>query len=93
MPNFFGNTSTAAQSTAYNIPSMLISFSVVNKTGGAVTINVGILFGSTYDIIPMNKSLAAGEAYIYSGEPIKIPKNHQISLTASGSVDYYFTIE
>lgn len=93
MPVLKGNTSSAAQSTAYSIPAYLISFSVVNKTGGAVTINVGILYGSTYDIIPLSKSLAIGEAYIYSGQPILIPINHQISLTTSGNVDYYFTIQ
>lgn len=93
MPQFSGNTSSAAQSTAYNIPCMLISFSVVNKAVGAAVINVGILYGSTFDIIPFGKSLGAGEAYIYSGEPILIPKNHKISLTSTASVDYVFTIE
>lgn len=93
MPVFKGTTSSAAQSTAYSIPAYLNSFSVVNKTGGAVTINIGILYGSTYEIIPLSKSLSAGEAYIYTGQPILIPINHQISLTTSGSVDYYFSIK
>lgn len=93
MPSFIGRTSSAAQSTAYNIPCNLISFSIVNLTGGAVTVNVGVLFGSTFKIIPLAKSIAAGDYFVYSGPPILIPANYQISLTASGSVDYCFSIQ
>lgn len=93
MPTFKGNTATTATSTAYNIPSKIISFSIVNKTGGAATVNAGILFGSTVDVIPLNKSLAAGESYFYSGSPIFVPANSQIYFTASANCDYYFSIE
>lgn len=93
MPIFSGNTATSATSSPYNIAGEIKSFSIVNKTGGAVTIDVSILFGSTnVNIIPLNKSLALGEAYIYSGEPILLLAERTIYVVASGSVDYYFSI-
>lgn len=93
MPQFAGNTSTSASSTPYNIPAKIKSFSLVNKTGGAITVNVSILYGSTnISIIPMNKSLAVNEAYIYSGEEILLLAERQIYVLVSGSCDFFFSI-
>jgi len=94
MPVYAGNTTTSAVSTELNIPAKIKSFSLVNKTGGAVTVNVSVLYGSTaLSIIPLNKSLAAGEAYIYSGEEISLLAGRVIYVLVSGSVDYYFSYE
>lgn len=95
MPVFSGNTTTSATSTAYEIPATIKSYSLVNKTGGAVTVNVSILYGSTNITIPpsLNKSLSAGEAYVYSGESITLLAGRTVYLLVSGSVDYYFSIE
>jgi hypothetical protein len=93
MAVFSGSTSLSATSTPYNIAGDIVSFSVVNKTGGAITINVSILYGSTnINIIPQNKSLASGEAYIYTGEPIRLQPERMIYVLVSGSADYYFSI-
>lgn len=94
MPIFAGNSATSAVSTAYNISSKIKSFSLVNKTGGAITVNVSILYGSTnISIIPMNKSLAVNEAYIYTGEEITLLAGRRIYILVNGSCDYFFSIE
>jgi hypothetical protein len=90
---FKGNTSTSATSTAVNIPQRILSFSLVNKSGGAITVNAGVLYGSTIMFAPLNSALAAGEAYIYSGNPITLEADHQVYVEATGSCDYYFTLE
>lgn len=93
MPAFFGNTSGIVSSTAYNLPTKITAFSLVNKSGGGITVNVGIISGSAIFIIPLNKALAAGEAYIYSGDAINVLAGYSIYVSVSGSTDYYFTIE
>lgn len=92
MAVFYGNTSSNATSTAYSIVSTINFFSLVNKSGGTITVNMGILYGSTYSITPYSISLADGEAYI-SNDRILVPIAHQISITTSGSLDYYVVIE
>lgn len=93
MPVFSGNTSTSALSTAYTNPLKIKSFSITNKTGGAVTINVSILYGSTNTwITAVNKSLAANEIYQDDDEKLLL-NGHQIYVLVSGSCDYYFTLE
>lgn len=92
MPVLFGNTATSVTSGALNIPSKIISFSLANKTGGSITVSIGVLFGSTFYFL-FNHSLSTGVEYIYPGKPILVSANHQIYIAASGSCDYYVTIE
>jgi hypothetical protein len=93
MPVFSGSTSTSALSTAYNIPATIKSFSITNKSGGAVTVNVSVLYGSTNIwVTELNKSLAAGEILEDSKE-IKLLAGRQIYVLVSGQCDYYFSIE
>jgi len=93
MPAFEGNTSSSAISTAYTIPVEIKSFSLVNKTGGAITANVSILYGSTnISIIPLNKSISAND-YFSDTRRILIPTGYQIYVLVSGNCDYYFTLE
>lgn len=94
MPTFAGNTSTSATSSSYDNAVEINSFSLVNKTGVAVTVNASVLYGSTNIwLTPLNKSLAAGEAYIYSGEPITLLPGRSIYVLVNGSTDYYFSIQ
>lgn len=96
MSVFKGNTATTATSTAKTIPASIVSFSVANKTGGAVTASVGILYGSTFYIIytkPLAAAGSAGSEYIYAGEPITLPIGNQIFVSVSGSCDYYFSLK
>lgn len=93
MPNFSGNTSSTAASSSYTISSDIVSFSVANKTGGAVTASVALFFGSTIHYILYNKSISTGDSYIYSGNEILLPIGYQIFVSVSGSCDYIFTIK
>lgn len=92
MPVFEGNTATSATSTANNITSVIVSFSLANKTGGGITASVGVLYGSTIFIL-YNKSISTGDSYIYSGKEISVPAEYQIYVSVSGSCDYYFSIK
>lgn len=89
---FFGNTATAATSTPVNIPTVIESFSIANKTGGAITVSVGFVYGSSVTYILYNKSVNSGDSYIYSGEAITVEAEYSVYVSVSGSADYYFSI-
>lgn len=90
---FSGNTATSAASVVFESPVTIKSFSITNKTGGAVTINVSVLYGSTNTwISPLDKSVAANDFY-EDDKKIVIQPGRQIYISVSGQVDYYFTIE
>lgn len=94
MPVFSGSTSTSATSTAYTSPATIKSFSLVNKSGGAITVSASILYGSTnVSIMESSKSLAAGEAYRVDLTNIVLLPNYLIYVLVSGATDYYFTIQ
>lgn len=93
MPVFQGNISGIAISSSYDIPAKITSFSIANKTGGSVTVSVAIVVGSVNRNILYNYSIAAGQSYVYSGEPILFLPATVIGVTTSGSCDYYFTID
>lgn len=93
MATIKGNTSTTYNSGAYTNPSKIISFSLCNKTGGAVTASVGIFYGSSITYILYNKSIATADSYIYLGEPIIFPAGYQVYINVSGSTDYYFSLD
>ena len=93
MPVFSGQSSGTMTSTAYTVPYKLNSFTIVNKTGGDITVNVGILFGSSFDFLPYNLVLNAGDMVDAHDMNRRIEAGHQIYLTATGTVDYYFSLE
>lgn len=66
MPVFEGNTSTNALKDALNIASEITSFSLINKSGGAITVNVYIRDKDNNDtsIIPYNLSISANTGYV-----------------------------
>ena len=92
MAVFSGNSATSATSTAYDIPKKIKSLSLVNKTGGAITVNASIFYGSTNIwITPYEHPLAANQGY-FDDKEIIIPAGYQIYVLVSGSTDYYFTL-
>lgn len=93
MPNFFGITATAVTSDALNIPAKIKTFSLCNKTGGAITVSAGIVYGSGVTYWVFNMSLDAGENYVWPGEEILLEVNYSIYVAASGACDYFFTLE
>lgn len=91
MPVISGNTASTYTSVAYNIPAIIKSFSLANKTGGAITATIGVVYGSTFDIL-FNDALTAGQSYVYSGKDILLPALNRIFISVSGSTDFYITI-
>lgn len=89
---FRGNTSGTAESTAFSLSILINSFRVVNKTGGAVTVNVYLSYGGNLvSIMPYNYSLSANQKYEET-EGIILRPDEVIRVVASGSVDYDFTL-
>lgn len=92
MPLIAGNTSTSFTSGAYENSVFITGFSLANKSGGSMTVSIGILYGSTFYVL-YNHSLSAGESYVYSGNEILIPVGHTIYISSSASCDYVITIK
>lgn len=89
---FTGNTSTSATSEAVSLPMVSNSYSLVNKSGGAITVNVYKITGDgSFCVAPLNKALSAGEIY-ESERPVIILATQQMRVQVSGSVDYDFNI-
>lgn len=93
MPVVSGNTSGSISQVVANIPSEIISYTLVNKTAGAITATVYIIETGVAQvaITPYQVSLAAGEAYV-SDTKVLVPANRSIHVVVSGSCDYYFSI-
>lgn len=93
MPLWSGNSISSANREASNIPAHITWFSLVNKAGGTINVNVSLLYGSTnIFLIPANTALSGGQAYI-SDDMILLPPGYVLRVTMSGSCDYTFAIE
>ena len=92
MPVFYGNTSGSIASIAKDIPSKLLSYSLVNQTAGSITVTVTVIpnGGSPVDI--WSGSIAANATQSDDKQLILL-KGYQILITTTGSVDYYFSYE
>jgi ankyrin repeat protein len=89
MAVFRGTGTGTIQSTPYNIPATISSFSIVNIEGGNINVSVridGLL------ITALDFTLKAGQAYIRD-TAIRMKIDDLISIDTSGEVEYYFTIE
>jgi hypothetical protein len=90
-----GNISGSIKNVSYNIPCTIQSFSLWNRSGGSVVVNIGIVQLGV-DRYVYSANLAAvgttGSSVIETPN-IKVPKDCQILIVASGSVDYYFSID
>jgi hypothetical protein len=92
MPVFKGSVSGSILQVALNIPCEVLSYSLVNKTGGSVTATVYVRDADGLDIQIDRQTLAANATYI-SGVKIKLLGFCSIYLVVSGQVDYYFSIQ
>jgi hypothetical protein len=92
MPVFSGNTSGSIASIAKDIPSKLLSYSLVNQTAGAITVTITVIpnGGSPVDI--WSGSIAANATQSDDKQVILL-NGYQLLITTSGSVDYYFSYE
>lgn len=94
MISYTGNTLDTFISPKKNLPFVLENFSIVNKTGGAVSINVYKVINdnSLYCIAPFSQSVSANQSY-QNLRPTVLLAYEQIKLEASGNVDYDFTLK
>lgn len=95
MPVLKGNTTGSIFLVAYNIPSTISSYIISNKATTSVSVTVYLtdtqgVSGTAISAVSYN--LAVGQAYIRD-IPIKVKPNSHIYIVASGSVDYYFSID
>jgi len=92
MPVLKGNTNSNISLDAYNIPSTIESFSIVNRDEVSVSVTVYVSDGdANVAITAINYTLSPGQAYIRKN-PILVLPNNYIYIITSGSIDYYFTI-
>ena len=89
MAVFRGSDSGTINSTAYNIPATIKSFSIVNTSGGNITVTVYV---RDIAITAIDYTLKEGQAYIRDA-PIRMQAEDVITIITSDTVDYYFTIE
>ncbi len=92
MPVILGNTTGSIRSIALNIPSTIVSHSLTNRTGGSITVSLGVFTPTGHEIYFWSGTIATVATQI-SDIPIKILNDYQILLIVSGSCDYYFTLE
>ena len=92
---FEGTTATSEQSVTFETSADIVSFSIANKSGGAVTVSVGIFYGSSITYIIYNEPLGGSdpENYVYLGGRITVPTGYAISVSVSAICDFYFTIK
>ena len=95
MPVFKGQGNGDIYSGLYNIPSVIQSFSLVNTSGGNLTVTVYIADDTPTDlaaITAIDITLKDGQAYVRE-MPMKMAKNEQIHIVSSDTIDYYFSID
>ncbi len=91
---FKGNINGTVDTTALELPTVINSFSLVNKSGSTVTANVYLI--SDYGvncIMPLNKAINSGEMYSQTDRQIIVLASEVVRVQTSGSVDYNFTLD
>lgn len=91
-----GNTSGSIKSVALDIAGTLSSFTLYNKSSGAIVCSVGIVTSDTAtDRYLFNFNLAAvgtATSSVYQETNIPIQVGVKVLLVVSGSTDYCFNI-
>tara|TARA_R110000868_G_scaffold29955_1_gene111386 strand:- start:384 stop:689 length:306 start_codon:yes stop_codon:yes gene_type:complete len=91
--SFRGNINGSAVSDAVSLPTVINSFSVVNKTAATIGLNVYVINGAQQTCIaPNNLQLESG-SMAFCERQIVLLATEQIKVQSSGSVDYDFTID
>ena len=89
---FRGSTSGSIYSSPLQQAGKIISYTIVNKTGGAASVQVVIMKDGESDTHINSQSIAANEQY-QSDVPIILKRNFYIHIIASAAIDFYFNIE
>jgi len=92
MPVFFGNTSGSIASIAKDIPTKIKSYSLVNQTGGNITVTVIIIPDGGTPVDIWSGTISANSTQTDDKEVILL-SGYQILIITTGSVDYYFSYE
>lgn len=93
MSVFSGNTSSNLVSQTWDIPAYITFCSLVNTSGGNITVDVAIVYGSTFVYILKNHSITSADPQYNLADKIKILAGRKLYVASSGSCDYYFVIE
>jgi len=93
MPVIQGTTSGSVAGVAYNIPSKIVSYRVCNTTAGAITVTVSIVEQGVGNIRNIGYYSLAANACDGLTADIVLPEGFTVYLAASGSCDYWFSIE
>lgn len=92
-----GNISGSIKSVALEISGTLSSFTLYNKSGGAIVCSVGIVtYDTSTDRYMFNFNLAAvgtATSSAYQETNIPVVAGSKILLVTSGSCDYIFNIQ
>ena len=88
-----GNATGSVIGIPVNIPSKLVSYTLTNETGGAITATVSIILFDTNTKVAIETVSIAANSTHSSGIPVKIPSGYTIYLAVSGSIDYWFNID
>lgn len=91
MWHFRGNVYGTVESIRQSLPMTIESFTLVNKGGSSVTVNVYMVGDNTVCVAPFNQSLAVGSMYENERQIVMLA-TEQIRVQTSGSIDYDFTI-
>jgi hypothetical protein len=94
MPSEIGNTATSVYGGIANEGRILSSYTLVNKTSGAIGANLAIKRGNVaVDIIPKDIQIYPNGMYPYGQLPIPVimNANDQVVLIVTGSCDYTFS--
>ena len=94
MPVLKGSVSGSISTISYNIPCKVLSGFFVNKSSGAVILNIYVASGSGSDrqIIPLNTTLISGTMYVFQ-DVFKMAADDYFIITTNANLEYYITVE
>lgn len=93
MPTRQGNISGSVATVAFDLPVKIVSFFLTNRTTGTITVNVFIVTDTgERAAVPLNLFQISGSIYT-SDNPIILLAGYYLIIVASGSLDYYFSME
>lgn len=91
MPVLNGTIMGSIRSIPYKIPSSIKSICLYNRSGGSVTVTISISVETFETFIKSFTIASLGSEYLETN--ILVPKEAEIVVASSGSLDYYLTIE
>lgn len=95
MQTLKGRTSGSIYSIAYKIPCTIVSIGVFNRSGSTNVINIGVRVSSTdtyFKSFNLAATGTAGSSDLIETN-VRVAPNWQIVISASGSCDYFLTID